>query len=303
MGYLVSDGTEFSCPHCTSPLKLSVSSSPAQGASQNIANTANSSFPPPGGNCLIDNSPCNPSVQVADPGQNVVQVNNQTALGANCKFSCSKGGTLQPSNPGQTTASHGKSNPPTSSEPQISCKDIRGKILAEAKALAKSANVIYYSQDGTCRQGSTPQGKKAIIQYHYYHQKTNLTTKKDGPIVSFDCSGFVSQVFLNIGKPLKNYGASTNYPIVSEIYNLSKFNHNIPLAQAQPGDLIVWIKPNPKSKQSNHVGIYEGNNSFISALRNVLKDGTYITSVRPITVKAFGEPNPQILRFTDCEGS
>lgn len=44
MGELVSDGTCFSCPFCSSKLKISVPDSLAEAEGKKLANTANSQF-------------------------------------------------------------------------------------------------------------------------------------------------------------------------------------------------------------------------------------------------------------------
>lgn len=109
MGDLVSDGTEFACPFCTSKLKLKVPSSPATGDGKKLANMANCFFPPPGGNCIVIPSapvPCTPAAVPIDPGQSPVKIQNMPALGAGCKFQCAKGGLLTVSSSGQSKAKH-----------------------------------------------------------------------------------------------------------------------------------------------------------------------------------------------------
>ena len=109
MGDLVCDGTEFSCPFCTSKLKLSVPSSCATGDSKKLANRGNCFFSPPGGNCLVVPSspvPCIPAASVVDNGQSPVKISGLPALGSGCKFQCAKGGTLTVSSPGQKKVEH-----------------------------------------------------------------------------------------------------------------------------------------------------------------------------------------------------
>jgi hypothetical protein len=109
MGDLVCDGNEFSCPFCTSKLKLKVISSPATGDSKKLANKGNSIFPPPGGNCIVIPSapvPCTPAAFVTDPGQKNVKISELPALGAGCKFQCAKGGLITVSSSGQNKAKH-----------------------------------------------------------------------------------------------------------------------------------------------------------------------------------------------------
>ncbi len=103
---LVSDGTCFSCPCCSSKLKIFVPASPAEANSKKLANTSNFNFPPPGGQCSITSSPCMPTVSNIDPGQKVVQIGGEVALGVDCKFQCAMGGLITVDSPGQTTAKH-----------------------------------------------------------------------------------------------------------------------------------------------------------------------------------------------------
>ncbi len=109
MGDLVCDGTEFSCPFCTSKLKLKVPSSPGTAEGKKLANMGNCFFPPPGGQCtVVPNAPvpCTPAASPVDPGQSPLKIAQMPALGAGCKFQCAKGGLLTVSSPGQTKAQH-----------------------------------------------------------------------------------------------------------------------------------------------------------------------------------------------------
>ncbi len=109
MGEYVCDGTEFSCPFCTSKLKLKVTSSPAKSQGKPIANMSNCFFPPPGGQCTVVPSapvPCTPAAQPVDPGQSPLKVGGPPALGAGCKFQCAKGGLLTVSSAGQSKFKH-----------------------------------------------------------------------------------------------------------------------------------------------------------------------------------------------------
>lgn len=110
MGDFVSDGTEFSCPLCTTKLKIAVPSSSASGDSKTLATTTNNLFPPPpGGQCLLCPSapvPCVPNVSNIDPGQTAMQIDDAPALGSGCKFMCAKGGMITVSSPGQSEAQH-----------------------------------------------------------------------------------------------------------------------------------------------------------------------------------------------------
>lgn len=106
MGDLVSDGTAFTCPFCTTKLKISVSSPAVQGKGKNLANIENFTFPPPpGGQCLVSPAtpvPCTPSVVAMDPGQGVVTIQKGLALGSACQCLCAKGGLVTVADPGQT---------------------------------------------------------------------------------------------------------------------------------------------------------------------------------------------------------
>lgn len=109
MGKLVCDGTEYSCPFCTSKLKVSVTSSTTKAQKKKVANMGNSFFPPPGGQCTICPSapvPCTPAANAAYPGQTKVHVDGLVALGKGSIFQCAKGGILTVANPGQEQVSH-----------------------------------------------------------------------------------------------------------------------------------------------------------------------------------------------------
>lgn len=109
MGNLVCDGTEFSCPFCTSKLKLKVPSSSVTSQGKKLANMGNCFFPPPGGQCTVIPSapvPCTPAATPIDSGQKPVKISELPALGAGCKFQCAKGGLLTVSSDGQTKAKH-----------------------------------------------------------------------------------------------------------------------------------------------------------------------------------------------------
>ena len=66
----------------------------------------------------------------------------------------------------------------------------------------------------------------------------------------FDCSGFVSWAFRQIGM---NLPTSTS--------GLSSVGQKISLSQAKPGDLVFFNT----YKTNGHVGIYLGNNKFIGS--------------------------------------
>lgn len=111
MGDIVSDGTKFSCPYCSSQLKISVLSSSSTGDSKKLASTGNFLFPPPpGAQCLlIPNAPvpcAPPSVSVLSPGQSAVEIDGKKALGAGCKLQCAKSGLLSVASSGQSVAQH-----------------------------------------------------------------------------------------------------------------------------------------------------------------------------------------------------
>lgn len=61
----------------------------------------------------------------------------------------------------------------------------------------------------------------------------------------FDCSGLVSYVFAQLGKPLPHSSAA-----------IGRMGTSLPLSQAQPGD-ILW--------KSGHVAIYVGGGKLIHA--------------------------------------
>ena len=95
----VCDGAEFSCPFCTSKLKLKVFSSPAKKKGKTLANKINCIFPPPaGGMCRVVPSapmPCTPAAFVIDPGKSGLTIQSFPALSPDCKFQCAKGGQIK----------------------------------------------------------------------------------------------------------------------------------------------------------------------------------------------------------------
>lgn len=112
MSEFVSDGTGFSCPLCTSKLKIAVTSSSAEGDSKAIANSGNYLFPPPpGAQCLLVPSapaPCAPpNVSTMSPGQSALEVDGKPALGSGCMLQCAKSGLLSVSSSGQSSAEEG----------------------------------------------------------------------------------------------------------------------------------------------------------------------------------------------------
>ena len=111
MGYLVADGAEFSCPQCTSKLKLLVTSSSTTGDSKKLANKDNCLLPPPGGMCQFPSNlpptPCPGIPKVSSTGQTTVKIDNATALGDGCSFDCLiKPFTASLSSAGQKVVKH-----------------------------------------------------------------------------------------------------------------------------------------------------------------------------------------------------
>ncbi len=113
MGNLVCDGSSFSCPFCSSPLKIKVTSSAALGDGKVLANTTNCFFPPPGGMCSVTQSPCVPNTSVMAPGQQPIHIDGSPALGCDNIFTCSQGGIVKYSESAQTVAQHTKTSPVT----------------------------------------------------------------------------------------------------------------------------------------------------------------------------------------------
>ncbi|MGH2613427.1 MAG: NlpC/P60 family protein [Rhabdochlamydiaceae bacterium] len=306
MGNVICDGTTFTCSHCSSPLKICVSSSAGYGDTQLLANTINNHFPPPGGICQITSSPCCPDTQVVDPGQTPIQICANPALGSGCIFSCSTGGTLQVQAPGQTPAQHVTTTPPE----QKKCSLIRADILSLAIAVRDNKNYIKYLQTKTGRIGGPNDSDK-----------------------SYDCSGFVSRMFKRAGASLINYGhgefpATWGFEMLIDPINGPFKQTTTP----QPGDLVFW--------PGHHIGIYEGKGKksaldaakiaadqaadtadtddadavahsadkaayaanhgyalFISALSN---DNGKNTSIRSMPIKWYPHEHYKYLTFTDC---
>ncbi|MGH2611965.1 MAG: PAAR-like protein [Rhabdochlamydiaceae bacterium] len=119
MGNVVCDGSSFSCPFCSSPLKIKVTSSAAFGSGKLLANTSNCFFPPPGGMCSVTQSPCVPNTSVTAPGQHPIYIEGSPALGSANTFMCSQGGTIKYSESAQTAAQHTKTSPASPEEEDI----------------------------------------------------------------------------------------------------------------------------------------------------------------------------------------
>lgn len=148
MGNLVCDGTEFSCPFCTSKLKLKVPSSPAKSQGKNLANTGNCFFPPPGGQCTVVPSapvPCTPAATPIDPGQKPVKIAELPALGVGCKFQCAKGGLLTVSSDGQTKAKH---------------EEAQGAAVGKSAASAALLGIGSTESGKSSKQDSKTEGKE-----------------------------------------------------------------------------------------------------------------------------------------------
>lgn len=99
-----------------------------------------------------------------------------------------------------------------------------------------------------------------------------------GPL-GFDCSGLVQQAFASGGISLPRV-ATAQYAASSK---------HVPLAQAQPGDLVFWGSPG----NFYHVGIYVGNNRVVNALNE--SQGILVTDLAHMG----GMPNlyPLVARF------
>ncbi len=95
----------------------------------------------------------------------------------------------------------------------------------------------------------------------------------------FDCSGLVQQAFASAGISLPRV-ATAQYAASSK---------HVPLAQAQPGDLVFWGSPG----NFYHVGIYIGNNKVVNALNE--SQGILVTDLAHMG----GMPNlyPLVARF------
>ncbi len=279
MGNVVSDGTEFTCSHCSSPLKLKVSTSPGFGESKPLANTVNSFSPPPGALCQITSSSCSPDTQVASPGQDPIHISGNPALGASCKFSCSTGGALQVKSPGQSPVLHVTTSSQKTSTELPSCANIRSAAMIAAQQLL---------------------GKKSIT-YSQVH--------RTGPN-SYDCSGFVSEVYKMGGASFKKYGIE--HPAVTRstgggIWAL-RLNHwpfnEVLFDQAKEGDIIVWLQK--EGSRYDHVGIYSGVQDihgrsqpaviYASSGHNSLVQG----SVEGLTTNLQAK-QIHVLTFADCQ--
>lgn len=301
MGELLSDATQFQCPFCSSPLKLCTPASSAAGDSKVLANTTNSFFPPPGGMCSLTQSPCTPVAAVINPGQTPVQIDGQSALGADCKFSCAKGGIIENPSSAQSAGNHDSSDPEQDSDPEpdkpppVKCSLIRQQILGEAKTIAQTKTT--YSQSRGLRAGPK----------------------------SYDCSGLVSKIFEKIGKPFFTYKDkdatpfdvaailhfARKHPEKFEISELYQKGYKLPTkADWSPGDLIIFLKDDGnvsngdpqklKGNFNNHIGVLSQIDSapekslIISALNHHYADEyhpVFVPSVRPCPIRVLPKPD------------
>lgn len=64
------------------------------------------------------------------------------------------------------------------------------------------------------------------------------------PAVGFDCSGFITYVFNHFG-----------IAVPRSSVDFTHVNHEVPVAQARPGDLILFTGTNPADRTVGHMGI------------------------------------------------
>ncbi|GAA0308029.1 peptidoglycan hydrolase CwlO-like protein [Gracilibacillus halotolerans] len=134
-------------------------------------------------------------------------------------------------------------------------------LTASAQPASNSNGVTQYAEvkenaapkatsqpTGNKRQAVTTVGNRYIGNSVYTY--AGGRTAYDVANGRFDCSGFVSWAFRQIG---------TNLPTSTD--GLSSVGTKIPLSQAQPGDLVFFNT----YKTNGHVGIYLGNNKFIGS--------------------------------------
>lgn len=72
------------------------------------------------------------------------------------------------------------------------------------------------------------------------------------PQAGFDCSGMVSYI----------YAKAAGYELKGSAADMAKLGREVPLEQAQPGDLVFF---NTRKRPRSHVGIYIGDDRFVHA--------------------------------------
>lgn len=140
---------------------------------------------------------------------------------------------------------------------QIALKEKIEKAALEKAALEKNAVV---AAGLTSRADNRPDVRKLLSKAES-HLGQPYVYGAAGPH-SFDCSGFTTYVFKEVGISLPRVAAAQE-----------KFGTNIAKSELRPGDLVFF---GPHSSNINHVGIYVGDNKFIHSSTN---KGVIITSL------------------------
>ncbi|MEY8446352.1 glucosaminidase domain-containing protein [Enterococcus ratti] len=109
--------------------------------------------------------------------------------------------------------------------------------------------------------------QKAIVKEAYKHLGKTYVWGAKGP-TTFDCSGLTYYVYMKAtGHYIGGWTGEQQYA-----------GTQIPISQAQPGDLVFW---GPSSGVTHHVGIYIGNGQYIHAPQP--GDKVRITSIKDYT--------------------
>jgi cell wall-associated NlpC family hydrolase len=77
---------------------------------------------------------------------------------------------------------------------------------------------------------------------------TPYRSASSSPLKGFDCSGFVSYVFKNF-----------NIPVPRSSYEFASAGQKIDLADARPGDVILFTGTHTRSRKIGHIGIIMSN--------------------------------------------
>jgi len=162
-------------------------------------------------------------------------------------------------------------------EVTISAKDRNGNVSSKTFNVHVNAPVIVYSAPAVQYNAPINPSGGDVVSIAYSLLGAPYAYMGHSP-AGFDCSGFVSYVYSQVGVSISRSSSSQLYEGVG-----------VPYEQAQPGDIISWGYSSP-----THSALYVGNGQMIHAatygLGVILSDvdgwgrgnGTHILSVRRV---------------------